>query len=373
MSFSESKRYAIFVLSLFAFLYTTTLLRGRFQHLVTTPNPIALESEPIFEKENATLVILARNSELKGVLLSMKSLEMHFNTRFQYPYVLLNDEEFTNEFKGRVMLATNAPVQFGLIPRDHWVQPAWVDEAKAEQSRERLKAQNIIYGDSISYRNMCRFNSGYFFKHQLLQQYRYYWRIEPDVKYFCDINYDPFKFMIKNNHTYGFTIALYETPETVTTLWDSVKEFMVKYPQYIANDNAMDFLSDDGGKTYNMCHFWSNFEIADLDFWRSEAYQTFFEFLDNTGGFYYERFGDAPIHSIAAALFLPKHKLHFFRNIGYQHSIYQHCPSSYEAGSNTCSCSWWNTIDYTKASCLPRYEAMMSKELGMTASPLPWY
>ena len=33
---------------------------------------------------------------------------------------------------------------------------------------------------------------------------------------------------------------------------------------------------------------WSNFEIADLDFWRGEAYQRFFDFLDQKGGFYYE-------------------------------------------------------------------------------------
>ena len=33
---------------------------------------------------------------------------------------------------------------------------------------------------------------------------------------------------------------------------------------------------------------WSNFEIADMDFWRGEAYSAFFEYLDSRGGFYYE-------------------------------------------------------------------------------------
>jgi len=33
---------------------------------------------------------------------------------------------------------------------------------------------------------------------------------------------------------------------------------------------------------------WSNFEIADMDFWRSEAYAAFFNYLDRSGGFYYE-------------------------------------------------------------------------------------
>ena len=33
---------------------------------------------------------------------------------------------------------------------------------------------------------------------------------------------------------------------------------------------------------------WSNFEIASMDFWRSEAYSQYFEYLDSKGGFYYE-------------------------------------------------------------------------------------
>lgn len=50
----------------------------------------------------------------------------------------------------------------------------------------------------------------------------------------------------------------------------------------------MKYLSYNGGETYNLCHFWSNFEIADLDFWRGEAYEKYFEALDKAGGFYYE-------------------------------------------------------------------------------------
>lgn len=74
-----------------------------------------------------------------------------------------------------------------------------------------------------------------------------------------------------------------------------------------------------GGVEYNNCHFWSNFEIADLNFWRGEAYRKYFTFLDQKGGFYYERWGDAPVHSIAAALFLPKDQIHFFSDVGYKH------------------------------------------------------
>lgn len=43
----------------------------------------------------------------------------------------------------------------------------------------------------------------------------------------------------------------------------------------------------------------------------------YFNYLDKAGGFFYERWGDAPVHSIAAALFLKKEELHFFNEIGY--------------------------------------------------------
>lgn len=31
-------------------------------------------------------------------------------------------------------------------------------------------------------------------------------------------------------------------------------EFMKEHPHLIPNDNGMEFLSDDGGETYNHCH-----------------------------------------------------------------------------------------------------------------------
>lgn len=55
---------------------------------------------------------------------------------------------------------TPAKIEFGVIPREHWYQPDWIDEDKAKAGREAMEKKNIIYGGSVSYRNMCRFNSG---------------------------------------------------------------------------------------------------------------------------------------------------------------------------------------------------------------------
>lgn len=128
--------------------------------------------------------------------------------------------------------------------------------------------------------------------------------------------------MQRHNKTYGFTIAVKELKETVpnifryasaykrnnnlptTGLWamfaeprqdphqppeekreeptiDNVNSAGEKWP--IVDGDAME------GEAYNMCHFWSNFEIARLDFFRSEKYEKFFETMDRSGGFWTER------------------------------------------------------------------------------------
>ena len=45
---------------------------------------------------------------------------------------------------------------------------------------------------------------------------------------------------------------MYEYPKTIPTLWDTVKEFMKKHPEYIEADNAMEFISNDNGESYNL-------------------------------------------------------------------------------------------------------------------------
>jgi Glycolipid 2-alpha-mannosyltransferase len=45
---------------------------------------------------------------------------------------------------------TDAPVEFGLIPPDHWHQPDWIDEEKATASREDMIKNNVIYGGTYN-------------------------------------------------------------------------------------------------------------------------------------------------------------------------------------------------------------------------------
>lgn len=122
------------------------------------------------------------------------------------------------------------------------------------------------------------------------------------------------------NKTYGFTIIITELKETVPNLFRYASAYKRKYnitskglwELFIEKDGkkeeelkpAKDLLPEEvpqpkqeegidpesmEGEKYNMCHFWSNFEIARLDFFRSKEYEDFFNMMDRSGGFWMER------------------------------------------------------------------------------------
>ncbi|GAB5590245.1 hypothetical protein Unana1_05145 [Umbelopsis nana] len=328
-----------------------------------------ISKHPPPEKAKAAFVVLIRNSEQEQMVGTIKNLEEKFNKNFNYPYVFLNNDPFTEEFKDAMTAAApHASMEFGEIPKQYWSYPSWVNQTKAAECRQRMDAEGIYYGGSESYRHMCRFNSGFFFKHHLLDDYDWYWRVEPGVRFYCDITYDPFLFMQKHKKQYGFVITLLELKDTIPTLWDTVLDY-AKSRKIDLGMSAIAgkarskslfpyFLDETNG--YNLCHFWSNFEIGSLNLWRSSNYQDFFSYLDQTGNFFYERWGDAPVHSLAAGLFLDTDQIHYFEDFGYQHDKYRHCPSKESGKGCRCECpSGTNdvSIDHDKYwdSCLPKW------------------
>ena len=132
--------------------------------------------------------------------------------------------------------------------------------------------------------------------------------------------------MEQHNKTYGFVIAIKELVETVPNLFRYASAYKrqhnfkskglwemflkdqptsneikpVESPQSLpAEVLKMDPIEKEElaevdpesmeGENYNMCHFWSNFEIARLDFFRSKEYEDFFNMMDHSGGFWAER------------------------------------------------------------------------------------
>lgn len=169
-----------------------------------------LEPDVSKPRVNGAFVVLARNKELEGVIQSIKSIERHFNRWYHYPYVFLNDGDFNQTFKDTVKNYTSSTVEFGKVGPDMWGFPEWIDPKVAKEGIAKQGDAAVMYGGLESYHAMCRFYSGsvdlpscragrqvrdskanfasrFFYKHPLLAKYEWYWRLEPEIKYFCDI------------------------------------------------------------------------------------------------------------------------------------------------------------------------------------------
>lgn len=323
------------------------------------------EINPEYQREKATFFSLVRNEELYLMLQSIRHVEERFNKRYHYPWIFANDVDFTETFKAEVGNAVSGNVTFVTIPHEYWSYPEWIDQNRAAEVRKQMMKDGIKYGGSESYRHMCRFNSGFFYKLKEFDGLKYYWRVEPDIKFTCDLNYDLFRFMRENNKKYGFAMALHELHNTVYGLYEATVDFFrKKHPKYVSKHNTVEFVTQDGEKTFNMCHYWSNFELGDLDFLRSKQYEDYFQYLDKLGGFFYERWGDAPIHTFAVSYMLHKDEIQYFDNTGYYHIPHTQCPKSQDIREDLhCVCS--PNYDYNwgnRDSCVPYYYEVMGFE-----------
>lgn len=306
-------------------------------------------------RTNSAFFTLARNQDLHALAVTVRSYEDRFNSKFSYDWIFANNEPFSDEFKLQISSLCSGKVYFEQLEPEMWGFPDHINQERARQNRAKSRGE-IMYGESKNYRFMCRFFSGFFYKMDRVKQYDYIWRVEPDTELLCNVNYDPFAFMKDNDIHYGFTLSILEFPNTVPTLWDSVSQFIETYPRFINKDNLLSLISNDEGASYNMCHFWTNFEIVDMNLFISEAYETFFRFLDIEGGFFYERWGDAPVHSIAAALFLSKKQVHHFADIGYFHSPNHNCPIDQEVWlKNKCLCDPAHDVTFRDYSCVSKF------------------
>lgn len=140
--------------------------------------------------------------------------------------------------------------------------------------------------------------------------------------------------MANNKLIYGFNMLILDDARSFPSLWEQTRAFIAANPQLLHPEADLSYLLD-GDSSYNNCQFFSNFEIGSLNFWRKPEVQAYFEWLDRSGGFYYERWGDAPVHTLALAMFTSRREIWFYRDVGYQHDINSQCPPRREG---MCSC-----------------------------------
>lgn len=242
-------------------------------------------------RERAAVVILLRHSDLTELVPTLRNFEQRFNSRFRYPYVMLATPDeglFGDQFKQTVAqtLPVGAVVEYALVEDpSHWSIPNWLDADRLREGFARQEREGVQYAGREGYHHMCRFYSGLWARQPVLAKYDWYWRLEPggewrghvrlraeahsrdvSVRFYCDITYDPFRFMAVNNKIYGFVITIVENMNTIPSFFKTVVEYARRRDLQARSGGLWDFLirknNGTGETEYTGCHFWTNFEVG---------------------------------------------------------------------------------------------------------------
>lgn len=247
--------------------------------------------------------------DIADLKLSLSHLDINFNNQFKYPVIIFH-EDFGESRMQEIQKATHSNLQFEKV---EFKIPDFVDRTEIPESYPPPF--------TMGWRHMCRFFAGIVSHHPSLKGYDWYWRLDTDSFLLGKINYDVFRFMQEHNYKYGYIAILTDPPEVVSGLWDFTKKYIEE------NKIQPTFLNKfTPNGIWNRQYYYTNFEITRLDFWRSEKFMKYFNYLDRTGGIYKYRWGDHVMHTLAISTFIPEKQVHKFSDIAYKHQGFVNQP-----------------------------------------------
>ena len=220
------------------------------------------------------------------------------------------------------------------------------------ESPERWNAYPLF---SEGYRRMIHFfamDIWQFFSDYAQQsgcKYRYILRLDEDSYIHSPIQYDIFDLMQEKDYVYGFRICSYEM-HIIRNIWQL---FRHNNPSFVPKRDI----------DYQMCGFYNNFFVAEIEFFLSEDVQKFLRFVDRRGAIYRRRLGDLLIHSAAVYAFANQSSIHRFLDFTYEHGTV----------NKTSSCLTWGGIqagynDPNSSATVGDYYQRMLVERGCQAN-----
>jgi hypothetical protein len=255
--------------------------------------------------ENAAIVYMTRKNDLWIFKHSINFLYSNFNKDANYPVVVFYDDLSKADIAN---LLTEFSLSFGFLPN--------IKFEKLEFSLpEGISEDPALYTLPLTqfrmgYRHMCRFYGGQIFNHPALAKYKWYMRLDSDSFIMSKITRDPFEVMRVNGYQYAFMEREeYDAPWACEGLWDSTKKFIEANKSTVLNSEF----------EWNMEVYNTNFEIVDMDFFRDNNYQNYFNHIEETGNIFYKRWGDHCIRWLGIKMFMNPERVWCLRDFCYQH------------------------------------------------------
>ncbi len=252
------------------------------------------------------VIYLVRSSQ-EDVDMFNKSLDLLENNLLkftEYTDVIVFVEDSFQEYKSKVK--TNLKLRYEPI---EFKVPDYPEDIASEIPEFYPHPTHgngpVAYGHPgfpMGYRHMCRMFSGDLYNIDFLKEYDYYLRLDTDSYIHTPLGYDIFKWAEKEECYYGFVAPAVQkdNPKVIEGLWEFVNDL---YPNEIPEGMM----------------FYTNFELGKMDWFLTSEYMNFCNAIDECGGIYTKRWGDAPIKYLGINLFMPQKHIVPVHGFTYQH------------------------------------------------------
>lgn len=301
------------------------------QALVVDKRDPNIQQNP--NKPKAAMVLFVSSlDEINYIPDTIESYQRQFNNKFQYDWIVVSLKSYIKSQKPIIdkLVANVRYVDLKVQSYNHITSNLHAREIgdTVDVYPRKFKSRSMI-----RQKHLTRFLLSELFQvEQVWKDYKYYWRVPIGSELGCDVDYDVFEIMEKENIQYGWLLIHHDIQGPQPEFTSKLQEFSIDLDQF--NQNKNDWKFED-------CSIDPDFEIVNIEFLKSAKYQAFFDFLNKNEMIYYKGWREPIIKTAAVSLLLESFEVKFFHDLPVVDHLYGllNCPTNPSVyQKNKCIC-----------------------------------
>ena len=324
--------------------------------------------DKVADRKTGVIVFLTYNDPVRKTYLktSLYFLFRNYNARYRYPVIIFHEGDYDAESQQEIFKSVRhecrSLIRFQQLDSDDFKIPEWIDSKKVMSNIER---KPVPYWRNLKYRLMCRWWIVHLMKY--VKDYEYVMRLDDDSIIEEPLDNDLFGVMKEKDAVYASNIlhvdcgiCCYGMYDLFTSMFPTegcknmFKASSIEIGPRV--NELLEIVKDTEPQKFEKIlnagevslpmpvMFYNNFFIMSTKFWSSQAVQDAVSKVDQSGGIFYYRWGDAPIQSLIVGNLTEKTKVMKFtfryskrmhREVFYgdDGKLYEFMPQSYRQSS----------------------------------------
>ncbi|EGV59951.1 hypothetical protein PSN45_002324 [Yamadazyma tenuis] len=322
-------------------------------------------------KEKAAMVLVIVSLEdARLALETIQHYQERFNNKFNYDWVLVAIGSVLSD-RSQDFAAVAGNVRLIELRGGRLQTSPSANNVKNKGERVEQYPAKFKTRSNIRQKKLARMMLGPIFEvGDLWDDYDFYWKVPVGSSLGCDVNYDVFEFMRQNQIAYGWSLIHQDYQGTQPELISEFQSFVDASGGAVNPENLQFMLDETKDSTkdwhYKGCSFHPEFEIVDLNFFRTSEYQKMREFIEDKGLLFYRGWRDPAIRTLLTSTLLHSQQIHFFDDLAVEHPSYglSNCPADENVYlSNRCSCDPFKKSErFVSANLRKDYDTMHNHE-----------